>query len=116
MKIHLYLAVGLSAMMMVFGSTEATDIESMLSHHQLRGRDLTTTLISTNCLGSTLHKHHKLDIGESICTVVNNETVYFGIWEHPIPNDPGYILYQVELRSELGTYFSLRASYELVAH
>jgi hypothetical protein len=101
MKIHLSsLAVlGLSAM--VLGSTEATD-DSMLSLYQLRGRDLAT--VSTNCLGSTLNKNYKIDVGESICTVVNNEPVYFGIWEHPMPSNPGYTLYQVELRSELGTY------------
>jgi hypothetical protein len=103
MKIHLSLAiVGLSAMVLM-GSTEATH-DSMLSPHQLRGRDLTTTSIPTNCLGSTLNRNHKIDVGESICAVVNNETVYFGIWEHPMPSNPGYTLYQVELRSELGTY------------
>jgi hypothetical protein len=86
---------------------DANDNEDRVYIDEVRFEGLLSIVeptVDTNCLGSSLNKGDTISVGESICTKVDGEAVYFGIWEHPKPNDPGYILYQVEIRSELGTY------------
>ena len=85
----------------------ADDTELLLVHDQsLRGpphRDLSSSFNTPSCLGNSLNKGDTISVGESICTRVNEEPVFFGIWATPM-SEEGYTLYQVEIRSEQGTF------------
>jgi hypothetical protein len=58
---------------------------------------------ASNCIGDNLQVNESLLPGQSICTQVNGEDVFFGINTYPM-EEPGYTLYQVELRSTLNTF------------
>jgi hypothetical protein len=58
---------------------------------------------ASNCIGEKLQVNQSLQPGQSICTQVGGEDVFFGINTYPM-EEPGYTLYQVELRSTLNTY------------
>jgi hypothetical protein len=86
-------------------STQAADDTTELTFHDhvLRGRNLS---VDTNCLlGSSLNKGDTISVGESICTEVNGETVYFGIWAYnSMSSSAEFTTYRVEIRSEQGTF------------
>jgi hypothetical protein len=79
----------------------ADDTEELTFHDQLRGRDLS---VHTNCLGSSLNKGDAISVGESICTKVDGEAVYFGIWAYTMSSIAEFTTYRVEIRSEQGTF------------
>jgi hypothetical protein len=64
---------------------------------------LRTRRLATTCIGNTLEVNDVLEPNQSICINVNGEDVWFGIYTYRM-DEPGYIMYRVELRSSSDTY------------
>lgn len=89
--LHLYASASLLRHETRLNATSATAI-------------LQRNLITTNCKGNKLGRYEKIFAGESVCSLINNEMVYFGVTSEPMKSESGYVMTNIRMWSEFGTF------------
>mmetsp|Transcript_27101 Transcript_27101/g.65775 ORF Transcript_27101/g.65775 Transcript_27101/m.65775 type:complete len:243 (+) Transcript_27101:126-854(+) len=61
--------------------------------------------VGVTCVGDTLLAGEEIKPNESICvTMSSGETIHFGLFTYPMPNQPGYTMYRPEIKSSSKSY------------